>query len=44
MLTLYLCSEAPDLSGKIPPLPRPKKTKKGLRYFPAKAPWMSGTE
>ena len=37
-LTLYLCSEAPDLSGTTPPAPRPKKTKKGLRYFPAKSP------
>lgn len=37
-LTLYLCSEAPDLSGKAQPVPKPKKTKKGLRYFPAKSP------
>jgi hypothetical protein len=37
-LTLYLCSEAPDISGQVPPAPTPKKTKKGLRHFPAKAP------
>ena len=37
-LTLYLCSEAPDLSGKAQPAPKPKKTKKGLPHFPAQAP------
>lgn len=38
-LVLYLCSEAPDVSGAWPPArPEPKRTKRGARIFPAQAP------
>ncbi|MFA5718562.1 MAG: hypothetical protein WC952_12680 [Desulfobulbaceae bacterium] len=38
-LLLYLCSEAADFGGRMPPaLPQPTKTKKGLKIFPPSAP------
>ncbi len=38
-LVLYLCSEAPDLSGDTPPNnPKSRKTKRGSRYFHADNP------
>ncbi len=38
-LILYLCSEEPDLSGDSPPTrPKPRKTKRGLRFFHANNP------
>lgn len=38
-LTLYLCSEAPDYSGRTPPAnPTPKRVKGGARLFPADGP------
>lgn len=38
-LILFLCSSEPEFTGKMNPLrPIPKKTKKGLRLFPAPGP------
>ena len=38
-LLLYLCSDRPDVSDSWPPpRPRPKRTKKGWRLFPADKP------
>lgn len=37
-IVLYLCSEEPDFGPLIPSWPSPKKTKKGLRFFPAPKP------
>ena len=38
-LLLWLCSEAPEIgSGSSPTNPLPKKTRKGIRFFPADQP------
>jgi len=37
-LLLYLCSEEPDIIDWPPPQPRPKRTKRGWRLFPADKP------
>jgi hypothetical protein len=37
-LVLYLCSEEPDYGPLQPSVPAAKKTKKGLRFFPAPKP------
>jgi len=37
-LVLYLCSDSPDLNGKIIERPKPKKTKKGWKLFPPDIP------
>jgi hypothetical protein len=34
-LLLYLCANDPDIAGRKPDTPQPKKTKKGIRFFPA---------
>lgn len=50
-MLLYLCSDSPEIDdarvpGTSPHRAEPKKTKKGLRLFPAPAPrvWAVGTE
>lgn len=50
-LVLYLCSDEPEIEdrehpGEKPGRPRPKRTKKGWRLFPAKKPrvWTVGAE
>ncbi|WP_157266532.1 AcrVA2 family anti-CRISPR protein [Azohydromonas aeria] len=37
-LTLYLCTDAPDLGGEMPQRPEPVKTKRGPRLFPPQKP------
>jgi hypothetical protein len=47
-ITLYLCSDEPDIAGReagtLPQYPIPKKTKRGLRLFPPPKPsiWKVG--
>lgn len=46
-LVIYLCSQEPEYKGgRAPNWPRPKRTKKGWRLFPAKHPriWTMGQE
>jgi len=37
-LVIYLCSNDPDISGPLTHVPKPVKTKTGLRYFPPSKP------